>query len=47
MECQDNLTKLEGQVEDCNNPQRIRILDGPEETVEQLMQKLEKVFFLE
>lgn len=43
VECQDNLSQLERKVEDCKNPQRIRILDGPEETVEELMQKLEKV----
>lgn len=47
VECQDYVVKLENQVEDCTNPERIRLLDGPEESVEELMEKLEKVgFFL-
>lgn len=44
IECQDYVVKLENQVEDCTNPERIRLLDGPEESVDELMQKLEKVF---
>lgn len=39
------MVKLENQVEDCTNPERIRLLDGPEESVDELMQKLEKVYF--
>lgn len=41
--CQDNLHELEVKVENCNDPKRIRFLEGIEETTEDIMKKLEKV----
>jgi len=41
--CQNNLIELEHKVENCNNPDRIRFLEGAEETTEDIMKKLEKV----
>ncbi len=46
VECQNYLHKLEKKVENCNDPERIRLLEGPEETVEQIIEKLAQVFYL-
>ena len=43
IDCQNYLLKLEKQVEDCNNPERIRFLEGPEENVDDIMNKLEQL----
>jgi hypothetical protein len=43
IDCQNNLILLEKQVEDCNDPNRIRVLDGPEESVDDLISKMEQV----
>jgi hypothetical protein len=45
VQCQNFLIQLEAKVENCNDPERIRFLDGPEETTEDAMNKLEKVRF--
>jgi hypothetical protein len=42
-ECQKYLLKLEKNVENCNDQDRIRFLEGPEDSVEQLIEKLAKV----
>ena len=42
---QDHLLKLERQMENCNDPSRIRLLDGPEETAETVIKKLEELEF--
>jgi IS4 transposase len=43
IDCQNNLAKLELQVEDCHDPERVRMLDGPVESVDELISKMEKV----
>ena len=43
IDCQNHLVKLEKEVEDCNNPERIRELKGREESVDDIMDKLEQV----
>jgi hypothetical protein len=40
------LQKLEKKVENCNDPERIRLLEGPEESVEQIIEKLAQVYYL-
>lgn len=41
VKCQNFLIELEAKVENCNDPERIRFLDGIEETTEDVMKKLE------
>ena len=43
IDCQNYQFELEKKVEDCNNPERIRILEKNEETADDIMKKLEKV----
>ncbi len=43
VQCQNFLVELEAKVENCNDPNRIRFLDGVEETTEDVMKKLEIV----
>lgn len=45
IDSQNNLLKLEKQMENCSDPDRIRILDGPEETAETVVKKLEQLEF--
>lgn len=45
IDSQNNLLKLEKQMENCNDPSRIRFLDGPEETAETVVKKLEELEF--
>ncbi|CAF0929077.1 unnamed protein product [Brachionus calyciflorus] len=45
VDCQNHLLKLEKQMENCNDPDRIRFLDGPEETTESVVKKLEQLEF--
>lgn len=40
------MQKLEKKVENCNDPERIRLLEGPEESVEQIIEKLAQVYYL-
>lgn len=41
--CQNHLLDLEAKVENCDDPERIRFLEGAEETTEEILKKLEKV----
>ena len=43
IQCQNCLAELEARVENCNDPERIRFLEGAEETTEDVMRRLEKV----
>lgn len=45
IDCQNHLLKLEKQMENCNDPNRIRLLEGPEETAETAIKKLEELEF--
>ena len=46
VKCQNFLIELEAKVENCNDPERIRFLDGIEETTEDVMKKLETVILI-
>lgn len=43
VKCQNFLVELEAKVENCDDPNRIRYLEGVEETTESAMKKLEEV----
>ena len=43
IDCQKNLTKLEQRVEDCHNPERVRMLEGHEDSVDDLIAKMEQI----
>ena len=43
VKCQNFLAELEAKVENCEDPGRIRYLEGVEETTESVMKKLEEV----
>jgi hypothetical protein len=45
IDCQNILANLERQVENCNDPERVRMLEGPEEAVDDLIAKMEKVCY--
>ncbi|RNA21673.1 coiled-coil domain-containing protein [Brachionus plicatilis] len=45
VDSQNHLIKLEKQMENCNDPNRIRLLGGPEETAETAIKKLEELEF--